>query len=114
MRACSASFLLLGTTQLTRTIADMPLHAVRNRARRLRLVFHAPLVFERLQCFALHARVSIGQHQKRRGADARANQAEILGCVEQARIPALPRGQEALDLLAQTTSVVVLRWRFHS
>ena len=71
------------------------------QARRLRLILDRPLLLERLQRLALHGRVPVRQHQRRWRTDARANQSEIGGGVEQARIPALPARQQRLHLLAQ-------------
>jgi hypothetical protein len=64
------------------------------------LVLDTPLLAERLLRFALHGRVTVREHEGRKLTHARANQAEILSRLEEARIPALPVRQQGFDTFA--------------
>ena len=83
----------------------MALHAVRNRTHVGRLILDTPLFFEGLQGFGLNVRVAVGQHQHRWCTYTRSDEAKILCGIEEARIPALPRRQQALDLFTQAAAL---------
>ena len=60
---------------------------------------------ECLQRFLLHGCVPVRQQERRRRAHAGTNQPQVRSRVEQTRIPTLPTGQHALDLLAQVRAL---------
>jgi hypothetical protein len=85
----------------------MPPNTIGDCINDLWFVFDAPLLFEGLKRLALNVCMAIRQHQHGRRAHTGSNQPEILGGMEQARIPTLPARQQAFDLFAQSASFVV-------